>query len=117
VFQNSDVCVFFLDIVPRLAPGVLLHLHDIFLPYDYPPVWYERYYSEQYLLAVALMQAYGGPGCLRPILPNAYISHDPALRARANRIWSGTPVASLAGSRDESHGVLGTSFWSLWTAK
>jgi hypothetical protein len=28
-----------------------VHLHDIFLPWDYPEEWRGRYYSEQYLLA------------------------------------------------------------------
>ena len=35
-FQNSDVTVFFLEILPRLRPGVIVHIHDIYLPYDYP---------------------------------------------------------------------------------
>src|SRR4029450_13895428 len=30
VFQNSDTTVFFLEVLPRLAPGVLVHIHDIF---------------------------------------------------------------------------------------
>src|ERR1035438_7582905 len=34
-FMNSDVTVFFLEILPRLQPGVLVHIHDIFLPLDY----------------------------------------------------------------------------------
>ena len=43
-FTNSDCVVFFLEILPELKPGVLVHIHDIFLPYDYPPEWNERYY-------------------------------------------------------------------------
>ena len=53
--MNSDVAVFFLDILPNLAPGVVVHIHDVFLPDDYPPQWIERYYSEQYLLACYLL--------------------------------------------------------------
>src|SRR4029077_2329278 len=54
--MNSDVTVLFLEILPRLRSGVLVHLHDIFLPVDYPPYWEleyypHRYWSEQYLLA------------------------------------------------------------------
>ena len=37
VFTNSDVNVVFLEVLPRLQPGVLVHLNDIFLLYDYPP--------------------------------------------------------------------------------
>ena len=54
-FTNSDVTVVFLEILPRLQPGVLVHFHDILLPYDYPPAWSRRYYSEQYLLACWLL--------------------------------------------------------------
>jgi hypothetical protein len=57
ILQNSDVTVFFLEVLPRLKPGVLIHMHDIFLPDDYPPSWYRRVYSEQYLLATLLMFA------------------------------------------------------------
>lgn len=35
---DSDVTVFFLDVLPRIAPGALVHIHDVFLPDDYPPV-------------------------------------------------------------------------------
>lgn len=51
VFTNSDSVVLLLEVLPRLKPGVLVHIHDIWLPYDYPPEWSSRYYSEQYLLA------------------------------------------------------------------
>ena len=43
VFTNSDAVVFFLEILPELKPGIFVHIHDIFLPYDYPPEWNERY--------------------------------------------------------------------------
>ena len=32
VFTNSDVTVFFLELMPRLRPGVIVHVHDILLP-------------------------------------------------------------------------------------
>ncbi len=54
-FQNSDVTVFFTEILPELASGVIVHIHDIFLPYDYPPDWLGRLYNEQYLLAAMLL--------------------------------------------------------------
>ena len=40
-------------IIPRLAPGVWVHLHDVFLPYEYPRAWVvddRRLWAEQYLL-------------------------------------------------------------------
>lgn len=50
---GSDVVYEYLEILPRLNKGVLVHLHDIFLPLEYPKKWvYENNYfwSEQYLL-------------------------------------------------------------------
>ena len=54
-YMNSDVTVFFCDILPALAGGVTVGIHDIFLPQDYPEDWIGRYYSEQYLLACYLL--------------------------------------------------------------
>ena len=35
---GSDVVHLFLEILPRLRPGVVVHVHDIYLPYDYSPM-------------------------------------------------------------------------------
>jgi len=54
---GSDVNFVVLDVLPRLAPGVIVHFHDIFLPYEYPRVWFEEmeyYWAEQYLLQAFL---------------------------------------------------------------
>ena len=48
---NSDVTVFFLEVLPKLNKGVIVHIHDIYIPYDYPQFMTKRFYSEQYLLA------------------------------------------------------------------
>lgn len=84
VFMNSDVTIVFLDILPRLKPGVLVEFHDIALPLDYPPQWVEKYYSEQYLLAAALL-AQGNT--FEVILPNALISLDESLREIIMPLW------------------------------
>ena len=50
---QGDVLTEYLDILPRLAPGVFVHVHDIFTPRDYPAVWLVdqvRLWNEQYLL-------------------------------------------------------------------
>jgi predicted O-methyltransferase YrrM len=50
---GSDVNFVILEVLPRLAPGVVVHFHDIFLPYEYPRKWLEDfslYWAEQYLL-------------------------------------------------------------------
>lgn len=53
---GGDVQYEYLEILPRLAPGVLVHIHDISLPKAYPPVYAEQelYWNEQYLLQAFL---------------------------------------------------------------
>jgi hypothetical protein len=54
---GSDVNYLVLDVLPVLAPGVIVHFHDVFLPWEYPRTWFEdmRYYwAEQYLLQAFL---------------------------------------------------------------
>ena len=54
---DSDVNRIVLDVLPALAPGVLVHVHDIFLPYEYPRRWLEEsgfFWAEQYLLQAFL---------------------------------------------------------------
>ena len=74
--MSSDVVVLWLDILPRLKPGVFVHIHDIFLPYDYPPDWVDRYYTEQYLLAVALLAP---QSAFEIVLPNQFVIKDAEL--------------------------------------
>jgi predicted O-methyltransferase YrrM len=55
---GSDVVYLLLEILPKLPPGVIIHIHDIFLPYDYPKNWVidERWgFNEQYLVQGMLM--------------------------------------------------------------
>lgn len=58
VFKSgSDVEFEFLQVYPRLQTGVLVHIHDIFFPYDYPIDWNlkeSRYWNEQYFLETFL---------------------------------------------------------------
>ena len=53
---GNDVAQIFCRIIPALAPGVIVHVHDIFLPYEYPVDWAlsEWYWGEQYLLQMLL---------------------------------------------------------------
>lgn len=83
--MNSDATVFFLEIMPRLAPGVLVGIDDVFLPDDYHPTWVGRAYGEQYLLAAFLIGGAAGwtvrfpgrwlsthwdrSGCFEPVWP------------------------------------------------
>ena len=39
---GSDVSFLVLEVLPRLAPGVLIHVHDISASFEYPPAWYDE---------------------------------------------------------------------------
>jgi len=50
---GGDVNYLFLEVLPRLKPGVIVHVHDIFLPFDYRRDWVMekfRFWTEQYML-------------------------------------------------------------------
>ncbi len=54
---GSDVQYEYNDILPRLNKGVFIHIHDIFLPCEYPKKWIlqeHRFWTEQYLLQAFL---------------------------------------------------------------
>jgi hypothetical protein len=57
VDTGNDVIQVLLRVVPTLAPGVLVHVHDVFLPYEYPRQWlldFDWRWNEQYLLHALL---------------------------------------------------------------
>lgn len=57
---GSDVNYLYLQVLPRLASGVYIHIHDIFLPWDYPYDWVvreRRNWNEQYLLQALLIDS------------------------------------------------------------
>jgi hypothetical protein len=54
---GSDVQFLFLEVLPRIRPGVVVHVHDIFIPVEYPKQWvidWHRFWNEQYLLQMFL---------------------------------------------------------------
>lgn len=58
LLPGLDVDIQFNRMFPALKPGVLVHLHDIFLPDDYPTGWRGRFYSEQNALVGWLLSGY-----------------------------------------------------------
>jgi hypothetical protein len=109
ILSNSDVTVFFLEILSRLRPGVLVHIHDVFLPADYPPAWDVRLNNEQYILAAMLLC---GVTPFKVLLPNYFISIDAALRARVQEIFKAAggwrDIPFLYNNQGSTPGV---SFW------
>lgn len=57
VKTGGDVTYLFLEVLPRLQPGVIVHVHDIFLPEEFPKSWVRDlhlFWTEQYLLQAFL---------------------------------------------------------------
>jgi predicted O-methyltransferase YrrM len=78
---GSDVNHLFFEVLPALRPGVLVHVHDIFWPFEYPKAWYDRgwAWNEAYLLRAVLTSG----GRYRVVLFPSYLEahHAEAVRA------------------------------------
>ena len=99
-FPASDVTVFFLEILPRLKPGVIVHVHDIYLPFDYIAGHLPRQWNEQYLLATALLF---GAEKFEILFPAWFIGRDPELAAHGAAMLRQGSLADLD--------LYGASFW------
>ncbi len=100
ILPNSDSMVFYLEVLPRLKKGVIVHIHDIYLPYDYPQFMCDRFYSEQYGLAMYLL---ANPDKYKTLMPNYFISEDKELSNILQPIWDHNNLKDV-----ERHGG---SFW------
>jgi predicted O-methyltransferase YrrM len=83
---GSDVNHIFSEILPALRPGVLIHLHDIFPLFEYPPDWIreQRAWTEQYVLRAFLQynsafEILLWPGLLWALDPAKLIDGYPAM--------------------------------------
>jgi hypothetical protein len=95
LMPGTDVDQLFNRVLPALPGGVLVHVHDIFLPDDYPPDWGWRGYNEQ--LAVLPLLSSGG---YRPLFASRYV------QTRLEKETAASLVATLPGYRN-----LATSLW------
>jgi Methyltransferase domain len=71
---GGDVNYLFLEVLPRLKPGVIVHVHDIFLPFEYRRDWVLdefRFWTEQYLLQAFL--TFNSE--FEVLLANSYLNH------------------------------------------
>jgi hypothetical protein len=98
LMPGTDVDVLFNRILPGLPSGVLVHIHDVFLPDDYPPDWDWRGYNEQ--LGVATLLQGGNFMVL-------WSSHYAATR------MAGAVTASLAGRLPLKPGAPEASLWLM----
>ena len=74
--SGSDVAWLYLHVLPALAPGVLVHVHDVHWPFEYPEAWIRegRDWTEVYVL-------------------RAFLTHNAAWRLRlmTSWVWSARP--------------------------
>ena len=93
---GNDVVRLLLEVIPQLAAGVSIHVHDIFLPYCYPRFLFDAGYhwQEQYLLQALLV---GNPS-IRVTMPTYALFRD-----RPDAIEAAVPGMT-------SH-TLGSGFW------
>jgi len=101
-FSNSDATVCFLELLPYLKKGVIVHVHDIYLPYDYPQFMCDRFYNEQYVLAAFVL---ANPSKYKTILPNYFISEDKELSEIISPMWNHSNLKNV-----ERHGG---SYWLM----
>lgn len=96
LMPGSDVDLLLNRVLPRLPSGVLVHVHDIFLPFDYPAAWGWRNYNEQQGVAPLL-----ATGACKPLFASVW-----AERRLADRL--GRSVVSRLPRRPEA---MATSLW------
>ena len=101
-FSNSDATVCFLELLPYLKKGVIVHVHDIYLPFDYPQFMCDRFYNEQYVLAAFVL---ANPSKYKTILPNYFISEDKELSEIISPMWNHSNLKNV-----ERHGG---SYWLM----
>jgi hypothetical protein len=75
VRTGGDVNFLILEILPKIKKGVLIHIHDIFIPSEYPEQWVKkehRFWTEQYLVYAFLMYNKS----FEVIMANSYLSEE-----------------------------------------
>lgn len=91
---GSDVCFELFEILPRLKPGVIVHVHDIQYPFEYPDIWiYDKRWSWNEIYAIRAFLMYNDR--FRVIAFNSYWGqhHRPELQAAY-----GGPIPNPGGS-------------------
>ncbi len=83
VFRGTDSVAFYLRVLPRITPGVRIHIHDVTLPLDYPDEFGERYYAEQYVVAALIL----GGDAWQVTLPVTYLYERGVLTRGGYSFW------------------------------
>jgi hypothetical protein len=94
VKTGSDVLYLYLEVLPRLKPGVLVHIHDIFLPYLFQRDVLEQYFDwQETALLLALLK---GNRRLRVLACLSALHYDAAAKLQII-LPDYRPQANLAG--------------------
>jgi hypothetical protein len=97
VRAGGDVPFIFCGLMPSLSPGTVVHVHDVFLPYDYPDAYRRRLYGEQYVLWALLARS--------SVFRVLFATH---LMSRRHTAPMQEVFGAIVGS-DDRH--FGASFW------
>ncbi len=112
VKPQGDVLHAYFEILPTLQAGVLIHIHDIFTPKDYPEVWVltdRRLWHEQYIVEALLM--YNTRYRIVCALNHQYANHREALEEKFPKLRQNPPQTNesepgsmwlCVGVRDQS---------------
>lgn len=94
VKAGSDVQLLLLHVLPRLRPGVVVHFHDVFYPFEYPREWIDRGVSWNEAYALHAFLAFNTE--FEILLFNSYLAacHREAAAA-ALPLWDRDPGSSL----------------------
>lgn len=108
----SDVNFLFLRVLPRLRPGVLVHVHDIYLPWEYPAAHFfganKLFWNEQYLLQAflacnpefeVLLPGFHAQGALAGEFAGAFPAYDAGIHRRTSSFWLRRRPASPGGGQ------------------
>jgi len=97
---RGDLPYLFCKVIPALPDGVLVHVHDIFLPYDYPNLYDQWCHTEQYLLACMLSHSRR----YRVVMTTHWLSRTQPAAMNAT-------FGPLAGTAASAPHHFGCSFW------
>jgi hypothetical protein len=104
---GGDIPVLYNQLLPFVAAGALVHVHDIYIPYDYPFMYQDRLYTEQYVLRALLSHS----ARYRILLSTYYLSrtHPEVMRETFGEDVFGRGIVPPAPGRDTR--FYGESFW------
>ena len=108
VRTGSELAHIYLELIPELQPGVVIHIHDIYLPYLYPPDIYKSMFDWQETTLVAALLA--GNSQLRVLACQSALFHDRPERL-ATVFPEFTPSVIVDGIVDKADGHYPSSLW------